>query len=169
MGAERNVRHPFKLCRPDLEEQMKATANDLAERLLLSFRELEACACTLLAVLLTFFATRVAGDEAFCLGRLAELRVEDHEGAGDAEFDRVSLAHDAATFYGGDDVEGLADVGDAERPLGGCALLGGDEVDFKLFFVDGEFAAARTQEDACDRGLATAGSVVLNQICHGAP
>jgi hypothetical protein len=98
MGAERNVRHPFKLCRPDLEEQMKATANDLAERLLLSFRELEACACTLLAVLLTFFATRVAGDEAFCLERLAELRVEDHEGAGDAELDRVGLAHDAATF-----------------------------------------------------------------------
>src|ERR1700722_1087877 len=169
MGAERNVRHPFKLCKPDLKEQTKATAKDFAERLFLALGELEASASALLAVLLALFATRVAGHEAFCLERLAELRVEDHEGAGDAELDGVGLAHDAATFYGGDDVEGLADVGDAEGPLGGCALLCGDEVDVKLFFVDGEFAAAGTQEDACDRGLATAGSVVLDQICHGAP
>src|ERR1700722_4100134 len=168
MRAGENVRHPFKLCRPDLKEQ-NPTAKDFAERLFLSLGELEACACTLLAVLLALFATRVAGNEAFCFERLAELRVEYHEGAGDAELYGVSLAHDAATLDGGDDVEGLADVGDAERPLSGCALLCGDEVDVTLFFVDGEFAAARTQEDACDRGLATAGSVVLNQICHGAP
>src|SRR3984885_15978819 len=144
-------------------------SKDFAEMLFLSLAELEACASTLLAVFLALLTTRVAGNEAFCLERLAELGVEFHEGACDAELDCIGLAHDAATLYGGDDVEGLADVGDAERPLGGCTLLSGDEVDVTLFFVDGEFAAAWTQEDACDRGLATAGSVVLNQICHGAP
>src|SRR5580693_234816 len=91
----------------------------------LAFAELEASASALLTVLLALFTTRVAGNEAFCLERLAKLGVEFHEGASDAELDCIGLAHDAATLYGGDDVEGLADVGDAERPLGGCALLSG--------------------------------------------
>src|SRR5277367_4436386 len=147
----------------------EATANKSAVQLCLSLGELEACTSTLLAVLLALLTTRIAGNEAFCLERLAELGVEYHEGAGDAELDGVCLAHDSTTLDSGDDVEGLFDAGDAERPLGSCALLGGDEVDFGLFAVDGEFAAARTQEDACDRAFATAGSVVLNKICHGAP
>src|SRR5580693_7378990 len=97
----------------------------------LAFAELEASACALLTVLLALFTARVAGNEAFCLERLAELGVEYHESAGDAEFDGVGLSHDAATLDGGDDVEGLADIGDAERTLGGCALLSGDEVDVR--------------------------------------
>src|ERR1700722_4311287 len=144
-------------------------SKDFAEMLFLSLAELEACASTLLAVFLALLTTRVAGNEAFCLERLAELGVEFHEGACDAELDGIGLAHNSTAFDGGDDVEGLFDAGDAKRPLGGCALLSGDEVNFGLFAVDGEFAAARTQEDACDRAFATAGSVVLNQICHGAP
>src|SRR5271170_3220010 len=104
--------------------------------------ELEASASALLAVLLALFTTRIAGNEAFCFERLAELGVEFHEGASDAELDGVGLAHDAATLNGGDDIEGFTDVGDAEGPLGGCALLSGDEVGVGLFAVDGEFAAA---------------------------
>src|SRR6202047_4609557 len=111
---------------------------NLAAKLFLALGELEACTCTLLTVLLALLTARIAGNEAFRLERLAELRVEFHQGAGDAQLDRIGLAHDAATLDRGDDVEGLADVGDAERTLGGCALLGGDEVDVRLFAVDGE-------------------------------
>ncbi len=110
----------------------ESTAKTLLKCFFLSLGELEACASALLAVLLALLTTRVAGNEAFCLERLAELGVEFHEGACDAELDGVGLAHDAATLDGGDDVEGLADVGDAERALGGCALLSGDEVDVRL-------------------------------------
>jgi hypothetical protein len=49
------------------------------------------------------------------------------------------------------------------------ALLRGDEVDVGFLLVDGEFAAAWTEEDAGDGGFTPAGSVVLDQICHGAP
>ena len=67
------------------------------------------------------------------------------------------------------DVEGLADVGDAERTAGRGALLGGDEVGIGLLLVDGEGAAAGPKEDAGEGTLATSGSVVLDQVCHGAP
>src|ERR1700761_2923569 len=101
----------------------------LSARQRLSLGELEASASALLAVLLALLTTRVAGNEAFCLERLAELGVELHQCAGDAELDGIGLSHDAATLDGGDDIEGLADVGDTEGALCGCALLRGDEVD----------------------------------------
>src|SRR5580700_4521554 len=77
----------------------------------LALGELEASAGALLSVLLAFLAAGVAGYEAFGLERLAELGVEFHESAGDAELDRVGLAHDAAATNGAEDVEGLADIG----------------------------------------------------------
>src|SRR5947209_4827182 len=79
----------------------------------LALAELEASSCTLLSVLLALFGARITGDEAFALERLAELGVEHHQRAGNAELHGVSLTHHAATANGGDDVEGLADVGDA--------------------------------------------------------
>src|ERR1700740_2897030 len=127
--APENISGTHSNCVGLVLEEKKATAKDFAEKLFLSLGELEACTCTLLTVLLALLTTRVAGNEAFCLERLAELGVEFHECGGDAELDGVGLTHDSATLDGGDDVEGLADVGDAEGPLGGCALLGGDEVD----------------------------------------
>src|SRR3984885_5075033 len=107
---------------PSFEERDKSNSKDLAVRLFLSLAELEASASALLTVLLTLFTTRVAGNEAFCLERLAELGVEFHEGACDAELDGIGLAHNSTAFDGGDDVEGLFDAGDAEGALGGCAL-----------------------------------------------
>src|SRR5580704_15337062 len=142
-----NVRHPFKLFAARGSERLAVIQR-------LPFGELEASAGALLTVLLALLTTGVAGDEAFGLERLAELGVEDHEGAGDAELDCVGLTHDTAALDGGDHVEGLADVCDAERPLGCSALLGGDEVDVALFFVDGELTAAGAEEYAGDGGLA---------------
>jgi hypothetical protein len=89
--------------------------------------------------------------------------------AGDAELDRIGLAHDASATDGAEDVEGLFDAGDAERTASGDALLRGDEVDVGFLLVDGELATAGTEEDAGDGGFTPAGSVVLDQICHGAP
>src|ERR1700679_801745 len=132
----------------------------------LPLAELEASASALLAVLLAFLAAAVAGNHAFSLERLAELDVEEHERAGDAELDCIGLAHHAATLDRGEDVECFVDVGDAERLFGRGALLFGDEVFVELLAVDGELAGAGAQEDAGDCALATAGSVVLNQVCH---
>src|ERR1700758_3456949 len=127
--APENISGTHSNCVGLVPEEKKATAKDFAERLFLSLGELEASASALLAVLLALFTTRVAGNEAFCLERLAELGIEFHQCAGDAELDRVGLSHDAAALDGGDDVEGLFDPGDAGGTLGGCALLGGDRVD----------------------------------------
>jgi hypothetical protein len=157
-----------------VEKQMKQILlksffpkNKQSERLFeklfsLAFAELEPSASALLAVLLALLAARVAGYEAFRLEGLAKLGVEEHESAGDAELHGVGLTHDTATLYGRDDVEGLFDAGDAERPLGGGALLSGDEVYVTLFLVDGELAAAGAEEYAGDGRLAPAGSVVLD-------
>src|SRR5260370_32718526 len=134
----RQVRHPFK--------RIAATGGKrLAGLERLPLGELEASASALLTVLLALLPARIAGGEAFCLEGLAELRVEDHQGAGDAELDGVGLTHDTTTLDGGDDVEGLFDAGDAEGTLRSGALLGGDEVDVALLLVDGELAAAGTQ------------------------
>src|SRR5580698_6941186 len=145
--AGRGVRHPLKLRGPLIRQAA------VLQRLALG--ELEAGASTLLTVLLALLTTRVAGNEAFCLERFTQLGVELHQGARDAELNCVGLTHDAATANGGEDVEGLADVGDAERTPGGCALLCGYEVDVNFFLIDGKFAAARAQENARNRGLAT--------------
>src|SRR5580704_10631385 len=159
--AGRDVRHRLNLRGPIVRRRTR-----LQE---LALGELEAGASTLLTVLLALLTTRVAGNEAFGLERFTQLRVEYHQCACDAELNRVGLAHDAATANGGDDVEGLADVGDAERALGCCALLCCNEVDVNFLLVDSEFAAARAQEDARDRRLAAAGAIVLDEICHDAP
>src|SRR5580698_7113559 len=135
----------------------------------LALGELEASACALLAVLLALLTTRIAGNEAFRLERLAELGVEFHEGAGDAELDGVRLTHNAAATNRGDDVKGLADVVDAERALRCCALLSRHEVNINVLLVDCKVAAAGTQKNARDRRLAAAGAIVLDEICHDAP
>jgi hypothetical protein len=66
----------------------------------------------------------IAGDHAAGLERLAQLDVEDHQSAGDAELDGIGLAVDAATLDGGEDVEGLVDVGDAEGSLAAARCAG---------------------------------------------
>src|SRR6185437_4036423 len=135
----------------------------------LSLRELEAGAGAFLAVLLALLAAGITGDHAAGLERLAQFGIELHERAGDAELDGIGLAVDAATLDRGQDVEGLVDVGDAERLVGGGALCRSDEVLLELLAVDGELARAGAEEDASDCALAPAGSVVLNQICHSNP
>src|ERR1700760_3406053 len=128
----------------------------------LALRELEASAGALLAVLLALLAAGITSDHAAGLERLAQFDVELHECTGDAELDSVGLSVDSATLDRGKDVEGLVDVGDAEGLLGGGALGGSNEVLLELFAVDGELARAGAEEDASDRALAPAGSVVLN-------
>src|SRR6202000_3136944 len=88
------------------------------------------------------------------------------EPGGNPELDCVGLAHHATTLDRGEDCECFVDVGDTERLFGRGALLFGDEVFVELLAVDGELAGPRAQEDAGDCALATAGSVILNQVCH---
>src|ERR1700722_8229759 len=106
----------------------------------LPLRELEASASALLAVLLAFLAARIACDHTVGLQRLAQLNVELHQCAGNAELDSIGLAVDAAALDRGQDVEGLIDVGNAERLLGCGALRRRHEVLLEVFAVDGELA-----------------------------
>src|SRR5208283_2027449 len=128
----------------------------------LPLRELEASACALLSVLLAFLAARVAGDESLGLERLAQLRVELHQRARNTQLHRVGLTHHAAAAHRGNHVEGLADVGDAQRTPCRRPLLRGHKVRVALLLVDRELAAAGAQKHARNRRLAPPRSVVLN-------
>lgn len=57
----------------------------------LTLGELEACACSFLAVFLSFLDTRIAGDEPGFLQRAAEVCIDVDERLGDAVLDRSGL------------------------------------------------------------------------------
>ena len=89
----------------------------------LPLRELEASASALLAVLLAFLAASVTGNHAACLEGLAQLDIEDHERAGDAELDGIGLAVDAAARQS----LGIADIGqtfDVVTTVRGGGIMG---------------------------------------------
>src|SRR5450631_1697182 len=116
----------------------------------LALRELEACACALLTVLLALLDASVASDQAIGLERLAKFNVEYHQGAGDAQLDRVSLCAYAAAANRGYHVEIRRGLSKHQGTLGGNPLLLGHEVNVERLAVDDEAAVAGTQEHASD-------------------
>src|SRR5215218_11416506 len=71
----------------------------------LSLRELEPLTGTFLSVFLTFFLTRVAGDQPGLFEARAKVSVEFHQGTRDAVTDRTSLSGLAAAVDVHENVE----------------------------------------------------------------
>src|ERR1700761_1813050 len=132
----------------------------------LALAELESLSGALLPVLLALLDTRVAGEQTFGLQRLAQLDVELQKGAGDTHLHRIGLSANAAARHIGKDVKGRKHLDQYERPLGGDALLFGDEVLLETLLVAGKFPFPGAQKPASHARLPPPCSVVLNQICH---
>src|SRR5450631_3058182 len=135
----------------------------------LALRELEACACALLAVLLALLDASVARHQAISLERLAKLQVEEHQRACNSELDRIRLGADTAAADRGHNVKIRRGLGEREGTQSRNPLLFRHEINFERLVVDGEPASAGTQKHASDRRFAPSCAVVLNQICHVRP
>src|SRR5512143_1771924 len=133
----------------------------------LALAELEPAAGALLSVLLALLDPRVAGQEAGLLELAPQLGVELAQGPRDAVADRPGLRADAAAVDRGHDVEAVVRLGDRERLLDDL-LQGFDaaEVLVEAAVVQLELARAGAEVDAGDRGLALAGSAVLEGGCR---
>src|SRR5215213_3982622 len=131
----------------------------------LAFRELEALARALLAVLLAFLGAGVAGDEAGVLERGAEVGVELHQRARDAVAHGAGLAGRAAARDVDDDVELAGGVGERQRLADDHAERLVGEVLVEGLAVDLDLARARPKVDARGRSLAPPRSVILD-VCH---
>src|SRR5664279_4016272 len=92
-------------------------------RFRLALRELEACACALLAVLLALLDASVARHQAVSLERLAKLLVEEHQGACNSELDRIRLGADAAAANRGHNIEVGQRLSQRQWTLGRNPLL----------------------------------------------
>src|SRR3569833_630175 len=132
----------------------------------LTLAELESLACALLTVLLALLDASVAGQQAFGLERLPQLRIELDQCTGNAHLHCVCLRGDSTATNSGDHIEARCEFNDQEGHLGGNAQLLGNEVLVECLAVDFPLTGDRTQENAGDRRFAASRSVILNQICH---
>src|SRR4051812_11887435 len=94
----------------------------------LSLGELEATACTALAILLTFLHAAVAGEEAAFLLARAKVDVVHGKSAAEALDNCAGLAGIAAAVDGNGNVEVAGDVGGNEGSADEVAVLGFLEV-----------------------------------------
>src|SRR5208283_263820 len=120
--------------------------------------ELEALACALLAVLLAFLHTGVAGQKAILAKSRAQFRIETADGAGEPHAHRAGLPANAATLRGGHNIHLLRYAAELQR-LGGVMTPGMIRkifIDFAA--VHREFAGAGPQEHASHGFLAAAGA-----------
>ena len=76
----------------------------------LALRELEALASTWLSRLLTFFRTWITAKKTSCLENRTERGIVNDQGAGNCQFDGVSLSVDSATFGDSSDIELILQV-----------------------------------------------------------
>src|SRR5208283_499776 len=116
--------------------------------------ELEALACTLLAVLLAFLHAGIARQKAVLAESGTQFRVKEADGAGKSHAHRASLPANAATLGRADDVHLFGDAGEFKR-LGGVmtpGMIGKIFIDFAA--VHREFAGASAQEYASHGFLA---------------
>src|SRR5579862_1996117 len=131
----------------------------------LALRELEALSRALLSVFLALFASRIATDKAFRLQFLAQLCIELHQRAGDAQLHGIRLTAHAAAQNAGDHVERCTRFRRCQRSLRRRALCRGHEIFVKGTPVHLEIAGARTQVNPGNRRLTASRPVVLNQLC----
>src|SRR5947209_6785503 len=103
----------------------------------LALRELESLSCAFLAVLFTFLAASIAGEEAFSFQSFAQFGIELEQRTGNAHLDCVGLAVDAAARDAGNHVERGRGLGGLQRTPCRVALCFGDEVFVDLAAVDG--------------------------------
>src|SRR5271157_5740730 len=128
--------------------------------------ELEALACALLAVLLAFLHTGIAGQKAILAKSWAQFRIEAADGAGESHAHRAGLPANAATLGRGNNVHLLRDAGEFQR-FGGVMTPGMIRkifIDFAA--VHCELAGAGPQKHASHGFLAAAGAVKPRLWAH---
>src|SRR5665213_2173137 len=131
---------------------------------LLALAELEALTGLLAAVLLRFFLTRVARQEAFFAKDRLERLVHLEERAGDTVTNGAGLAGHTAADRFDLDVDARTELGRFERLTDRRLQLRAREVVGHRLVVDRDDALAERQFDARDRALTTAGG--LNEVAH---
>jgi hypothetical protein len=131
----------------------------------LTFRELEALACALLAVLFTLFGAGIAREQSGFLELFAQLAVEFNQRAGNAVADCASLSCGAAAGNIDQHVEFRQRVGHLQRLADDHPQRFVLEIIVNRFAVDFECAGSRPQVNPCGRTLPASRSVVLN-ISH---
>ena len=113
--------------------------------------------------LLTFNFTGVASHEASFTQCRTQSFVVVHQGASDAVANCASLTTYTATDYGNEDIELLGHLNQFQRLTNYHAGSFATEETIKSAIVDGDFASARTQENASGCSLATASAVILSR------
>src|SRR5205807_1892864 len=131
----------------------------------LSLRELEALARTLLSVLLTFFDSRIAGNQSRLLQRRPQISVVFDESARDAMTNGARLSRGAAASDVYKDVELVRRLSQIQRLPNNHAQRFIRKVRIESFTVDDDVTTARPQINAGGCSLASPSSVILN-ICH---
>src|SRR5436853_2015861 len=132
----------------------------------LAFRELEAFARALLAVLLALFGARVASDEAGTLQARAEFGIKLHQRPRYPMTHRARLTGLAAAIDIYHNVEFADGIGQVQRLAYHHAMHFVIKIIFELALVDNNFAGAGPYEDARRGALAAARSIILNRLCH---
>src|SRR6185503_14755401 len=127
----------------------------------LALAELEALARASHTVLLAFLGARIARQQPRLAQRRPEFLVELDERAGNTEANRAGLAGDAAACRRREHVKTLHHLGDDERLANDETVSLGREARLERALVDGDGARSRAKKNACGRGLAPAGTVML--------
>src|SRR5205085_2813336 len=114
--------------------------------------------------LLAFDDARVAREEACTLQRHAQLRIELHERTGDSVPDRARLAARAAAVHANPDVVAALELGDLQRSERRLPVHRPREVLLDRPSVEPGRAVAPAEDDACNRRLPLARSLVLRDL-----
>jgi len=127
----------------------------------LTLRELEALASTRLSGLLTFLCTWVTAKEAGCLESRTELGIVNDQGAGDCQFDSVSLSVDSATFSDSSDIELVLQVCYLKWFEDLTLESKGSEDVFKGIAINADFAGSGSDPNAGHGSFAATGRSII--------
>src|SRR5262245_53190560 len=115
----------------------------------LTLAKLESLTRARQTVLLPFLDPGIGRQQSILLELLAQLGVELHQGAGNAEPHGTRLPIDATTVYGRENVELLPGLGQQQRTTNLRAQRVCREVTIELAVIDSNGALAWAEENAC--------------------
>src|SRR5262249_32664082 len=121
----------------------------------LTFRELEALACSRLTVLLAFLHARIASQKSCLLQNRAQLRVALAQGSRNSMLGCTGLPTHTAAADGDHDIELRGRLRCDQRLFNQHAVGFIEEICFKCSVVDGEITRSGSEEYAC-RGCLSA-------------
>jgi len=128
----------------------------------LAFRELEALACALLAVFLSFMLAGIASQKAEMLELASQLDIEFDQGTSNTKARRARLPADSAAAGENQYVETISRFGCEQRLADIRPSRLADKIIFKGSVINGDLPFAGTEENARGCGLAAPGSQLLH-------